>query len=1271
VVSLSAVGALYLYVNSPTFNTRLRNFIVERISTYTGTRVTLQSLRWSLRQQRVILEDLTLRGTEPDTAPPLAHIESISAGVNFRSLLHRHLDLYELHFVNPEIRFNVDSEGRTTLPTPTPPKEQGPESEFVVSVDNLKVTGGKAFINNRQSDLDFAIANLKSDLKYGGDTRRFTANISYDGTLTPVKQKPIPYTLTSAFDFTEGTLVAQSVRIVSGKSTATFQGRIDKVLTPDITGKLAYAATLDGAVLKNLLPQHTATGAASLRGELEFSAEKFNTTGDVSSREIAFDKWKAQTVKARYAYNYPMKQLSLTRVTAQLLGGSAEGTIVADKVPGTPHVTTNIMFTNVDVAQLADAYPWDRKYMVYSRASGQLRGTIDGNLERYAFDGDSSLVSYRAPATGGGIIALPLDGSVAFTLSPSETAIKRSDLHFLNSTVSASGRVVGTDQLDLTVNLMSSNLADIKFIYPDANGQGSFKGTVKGPVATPVLDGTVTLDGHKYREWTIQHAEGGVKVDTAKQLATLRDVTGRIGESTATLNGTASLDGKELNLQIRSDHVKPSDFESITKEKIGGIVSGNVTLTSVNPIKVAGHVKGVGLSARGHTFDVAEGDLTYNDPVLQLRNVTASERDTRIAARTIDYNISTKTVRAVADVTSLSLSRLQEFGVPDTLGGIIRTAHLEVSGVQDKPQIQGNAIVEDLSFRGETFPHARIDLNTNWPNLNIAVSETGNVSLTAQVDVGAKGYPFKASAQFQNYSIEKLANFSQGRLSVTGNAAFRGQLTGDAPFSGEGNIRNLDARIRDVEFHNANPFEFVLEPSRIRLDKEATLTGAYGTSVNVKGSIGLSMPTALDLEVRGNFNLSEISVATDEWSISGNVALNGRVNGTATNPAINGLLTISNAALGREGVYTTLSALNGTLRFDANRVNFENLKGRVGGGDVQIRGTAVIQNGGLEGLDVRVDALNPVRLRGYLAGIRSSVVGTLAVTGSSASPLVTGDLTLSSMSYDSDFEAFLAVFRSGSLDTRGSMLDRVRLGIHVAGSRNISVRNELANISSANIDLKIGGTWASPSVIGHAEISEGMILFQGKKYEVTRGNIDFANPLKIEPRVDIQAETDVRDYRVILTISGIGDRIRATFSTDPPLPETEVVSLVAGGKTREELGQSNTTSSEQLFQSGAKNIVAGQLLSNVGRRFGLMGLDWVRLDPQFETNTNNPSLRVTLTHEVSKGLSVTYAQDLASTQQRLVTIEYFLSKNLSVVASREETNDASALGLDIKLRRRY
>ena len=57
--------------------------------------------------------------------------------------------------------------------------------------------------------------------------------------------------------------------------------------------------------------------------------------------------------------------------------------------------------------------------------------------------------------------------------------------------------------------------------------------------------------------------------------------------------------------------------------------------------------------------------------------------------------------------------------------------------------------------------------------------------------------------------------------------------------------------------------------------------------------------------------------------------------------------------------------------------------------------------------------------------------------------------------------------------------------------------------------------------------------------------------------------------------------------------------------------------------------------------------------------------------QVSKDLSVTYSQDLATSQQRIVMVEYFLTKSFSIVASREETNETTALGLDIKLRKRF
>jgi len=291
------------------------------------------------------------------------------------------------------------------------------------------------------------------------------------------------------------------------------------------------------------------------------------------------------------------------------------------------------------------------------------------------------------------------------------------------------------------------------------------------------------------------------------------------------------------------------------------------------------------------------------------------------------------------------------------------------------------------------------------------------------------------------------------------------------------------------------------------------------------------------------------------------------------------------------------------------------------------------------------------------------------------------------LTYRSDFEPFLSLFSPGALDSGGTALDRLQLSVHITGNRNISVQNELADVTSGRVDLDVKGKWANPTLTGHVEATDGTLIFQGKRYEVTRGNIDFVDPVKIEPQVDIQAETDVRDYRVILSITGKGDKIRAEFRSDPPPPQLELVSLIAGGKTRDELqraqeddvrnrtGTSNPANdslptSEQLFQGGAASILTEQLRSKLGSRLGLMGLDFIRIDPHFESAAGNPALRVTVSQQVNKDLSVTYSQDLASTQQRLVMIEYFISKNMSIVATREETPDAAALGLDIKLRRR-
>ena len=1273
---ISAIAGVYVFVNSPAFNQRVRNLVVEKTATYTGTRVTLGQFRWSLRNRRLVLEDITLRGTEADTEPPLAHIESITAGVSLRSLLRRHLDLFELTVTNPEFNVRVDSEGRTNLPGPTA-REKVPESRVVVSIDNLKVTGGKGVINDRQSDLEFALTNLVSDLRYRGDTQILSAQLAYTGALATGGATSIPYRLSSEFDFTRGTIVAQKVLVTSSKSSVSLQGRIDKALTPEIGGKLDYTGSLEAIFLKHFLPKETLGGVATVRGTLEFSAGHFATRGDVTSERVALEGWNTGTLKAAYAYAYPEKQLTVSGLSAKVLDGNAAGNITVDSLPGEPRINLNIAYNNVDVALLARAYPWDPKYMIYSRAEGQLQGWLEGRLERYEFTGNSLLRSYSPASPPQEAIALPADGTLTFALAPESADIQSSDIRFLDTTVQAAGRIAGT-QGDLTVNLASSNLENLRFLYAEANGKGSFRGTLKGPFKNPILEGDVVLDEHKYREWTIHHAEGAVRLDTQTELADLKSVEVTIGESRATVSGTASLDGASVNLRLHSDHVRPEDFERITKEKIGGILGGEVTVTSLDPVKVMGHMKGTNLTVRGHTFESAEADFTYNDPLVEITNLVTSERGARVTAELIEFNRSTGLVEAHADITSLALNRTRDLGVPETVDGTVQRAQLTIKGTQDRPQIEGTATIENLSFQGETFPQARVTLSTRWPTLNVTLAGTRNVNLSAQIDLADADYPFLASAKFQDYSVEKLANFPQGTLSASGEATFRGELRGNIPLSGKGIIREIQARVGEYEFRGSKSFEFSFDANKLTLDEEASFNGAYGTRINLKGSIGLSNSPPLDLTVTGNLDLSEITAISESWSVTGAVTLDGRVRGTSTNPNINGIAKISNAALGYEGIYTTLSAVNGDLRFNENRVTFDNLEGRVGGGLVRIRGTGLIENRQVEGLNVRIDA-EQVRLR-YPEGLRSSVTGPLLLRGTSTAPLLDGNLRLDSMTYRSDFESFLGVFRPGGLDSGGTPFDQLQLSVRIAGNRNITVQNELVNVTAARVDLDIKGTLGSPSLTGHVEASEGILTIQGKRYEITRGNIDFVDPLRIDPVLDIQAETDVRDYRVILTAAGRSDSVKLGLRSDPPLPQPELVSLIAGGKTRDELERERrndgTTpqagpTGEELFQGAAATIFTDLLRARVGSRFGLMGLDWIRVDPHFESAASNPSLRLTLSQQVSKDLSVTYSQDLSSTQQRILMIEYFLSKNLSIVASREENNETSALGLDVKLRKRF
>ena len=73
----------------------------------------------------------------------------------------------------------------------------------------------------------------------------------------------------------------------------------------------------------------------------------------------------------------------------------------------------------------------------------------------------------------------------------------------------------------------------------------------------------------------------------------------------------------------------------------------------------------------------------------------------------------------------------------------------------------------------------------------------------------------------------------------------------------------------------------------------------------------------------------------------------------------------------------------------------------------------------------------------------------------------------------------------------------------------LRVDNNLARLV-ASADLTLRGTYDRPVIAGHADIERGEVNFEGRRYRITRGAIDFNNPTRTEPFFDIEAETNVR-----------------------------------------------------------------------------------------------------------------------------------------------------------------
>ena len=206
-------------------------------------------------------------------------------------------------------------------------------------------------------------------------------------------------------------------------------------------------------------------------------------------------------------------------------------------------------------------------------------------------------------------------------------------------------------------------------------------------------------------------------------------------------------------------------------------------------------------------------------------------------------------------------------------------------------------------------------------------------------------------------------------------------------------------------------------------------------------------------------------------------------------------------------------------------------------------------------------------------------------------------------------------------------------------------------------------------MLGRVSIIEGSATIAGTRYDLQRGDITFTNPIRIQPSIDLNATAHVEDYDITLSLHGSPDNLVVAYRSDPPLPEADVVALLALGRTQNEQ-RIYTQQQEQLASNPTTDaLLGGALNATVSSRVQrLFGAGSVKVDPNYLGVLGNSTTRITVEEQLGRNVTLTYATDVNTTAQQLLQAEVAINRHVSLLVARDESGVFSIV---IKATRRY
>ena len=913
-----------------------------------------------------------------------------------------------------------------------------------------------------------------------------------------------------------------------------------------------------------------------------------------------------------------------------------------------------------------------------------------------------------------------------YTHKDGSVALRKLAVQLPSSQVQAAG-LLGVHPMSrptgISVDFHSSNLGDFDTVLRDLGvsrfgrsgtaalpislaGQGDFHGTWSGSVLDPHLAGslkttqiavemlpakpapnnsTVTPTPAPLQSvhWDSIDATGSYSAErVVVDHAMLRRGTAEIsleGSLDATPPGgriaEPTFDGNSnLHLHLRAAHVPMDDLLPLLNQTIP--VSGTLD----TDFHADGKVNNLGGSGSADlTFGVvygepisrlhAQGSLTKN--LLHLTSISASSPAGSLSASG-SYDLNAHRFQIDSRADGIDVAKVQSLRqLNDEMTGRLEFA-LTGSGTLDDPRIQGHVNVSSFTIGGQSLGLLVLQAHSEGNALIYDATsglEGADLKLHGRTEF-KEGHPTQARVDFSHFNIAtplRMAHFRalNGESSLAGVIIIEGPLDHPEQLRGEARLPEMAVTVDGVHLVSQGGFHASLANARIELDP-LHVTGEE-TDLQAKGTLGLKGDQRLDLTASGTINLKLAETLDSDLTAGGTSTFTVEAHGPLKNPGLQGRVDFQNGSLSLEDLPNGLSQLHGTLEFNQNRLEVKSLTAMTGGGLLSVGGYLAYQHGLFADLTVTGKSM---RIR-YPAGVSSLADTTLHLQGTQNSLLLSGDVLITRFSISPDLDLAALAAQANlvqSVAPPDAPSNHVRLDIHLASSPQLNFQNAFAKLAG-NVDLHLRGTLASPSLLGSIAITEGSALLAGTRYELQRGDINFTNPVRIEPSIDLNATARVEDYDITLGLHGTPQKLAVSYRSDPPLPEADVVALLALGRTGNQQRLYTQQQEQEISNPTTDALLGGALNATVSNRVQkLFGAGSVKVDPNYLGALGNSTSRIIVEEQLGRNLTLTYATNVNTTGQQLLQAEVAVNRHVSLLVARDESGVFSMV---IKATRRY